>query len=82
VEKPSGRKWSKRKAKLKISQADTEGRDADLVSADTPAACLSQADGSKQSADTPTELVAQVGTSEKSADTPVACLSQADGSTS
>ncbi len=36
VERPAGRKRSKRKAKPKVSPADTGGRDADLVSADTP----------------------------------------------
>ncbi len=78
---PLGRKQSRRKAKFKIPQADTGGRNADLVSADTPVACLSQADGSTMSADTPTDLAAQDGASAKLADTPVACLSQTGRST-
>ena len=89
VERPAGKKQLKRKAKPKISPADTGGRDADLPapsglsakSADTPVTCPPQADESVMSADTPMDPVAQVGLSAKSADTPTACLPQADEST-
>ncbi len=59
VERPAGKKRPKRRTKPRVSPADTGGRDAGLVSADTP-----------------TDLAAQVGLSAKSADTPVACLCQ------
>jgi hypothetical protein len=56
VKKPSGRKQSKRRAKLNIPLADTGGRDADLVSADTSANFAAQAGRSTTSADNPCGL--------------------------
>ncbi len=64
AEPRKGKKQLKRKAKSKISPADTGGRDADLPapsglsakSADTPVTCPPQADESVMSADTPMEV--------------------------
>ena len=76
-ELPARKKLSKRRTKPRVSPADNGGRDADLVSADTPmdpvaqislsadapVACLPQADESATSADIPTDPVAQDGLS-------------------
>ncbi len=52
-ELPARKKLSKRKAKSKISPADTGGRNADLVSADTPTDPVAQVSLSAKSADAP-----------------------------
>jgi hypothetical protein len=59
VERPPGRKRSKRKAKPKISPADTGGRGANLVSADTPKDLAAQVGLSTKSADTPVAYLSQ-----------------------
>jgi hypothetical protein len=71
VERPAGRKRPKRKAKPKISPANTEGRDADLVSADTPTDPVVQVGLSAKSADTPIAYLPQADESTISADTPM-----------
>ncbi len=70
VERPAGRKRSKRKAKPKISPADTGGRDADLVSADTPMDPVARAGLSAKSADAPIVCLSQADESTMSADIP------------
>ncbi len=51
VERPAGRKRSQRKTKPRIAPADTGGRDADLVSADTPTDPVAQVSLSAKPAD-------------------------------
>jgi hypothetical protein len=53
VKEPSGKKQSRRKAKLNILIVDTGGREADLVSADTSATFAAQVGGPTKSASTP-----------------------------
>ena len=76
VERPAGKKQLKRKAKPKISPADTGGRDADPMSADTPADLPAPFSLSTTSADTllavqaapgdtPTSLEGMPGTPEE-----------------
>ena len=81
VERPAGKKRSKRKDKPRVSPADTGGRDAGLVSADTPMDPVAQISLSAESADAPIACLPQADESAKSADTPTACLPQADEST-
>ena len=70
VEGPAGRKQLKRKAKPKISPADTGGRDADPMPADTPADLPAPSGLSAKSADTPVACPPQADESAMSADTP------------
>jgi hypothetical protein len=76
VERPAGRKPSKRKAKPKISPADTGGRGADLVSADTPTDLAAQVGLSTKPADTPVAYLSQADESTMSADTPTDLAAQ------
>jgi hypothetical protein len=76
VKKLSGRMQSRRKAKLKISLADTGERDADLVSADTSTTFADQDSRSTATADTPMARLSQVCAPAVTADTPMARLSQ------
>jgi hypothetical protein len=77
-ELPARKKLSKRKAKPKISPADTGGRDADLVSADTPADLVTQVDLSAKLADVPVAFLPQADESAMSADTPTDLPTQVD----
>jgi hypothetical protein len=70
VERPAGKKQLKRKAKPKISPADTGGRDSDPMSADTPTDLPAQFGLSAKSADTHIAYPPQAGESTTSADTP------------
>ncbi len=70
VERPAGKKRSKRRTKPRVSPADTGGRDADLVSADTPTGLPTQVDLSAKSADTPIACLPQADKSTTSADAP------------
>jgi hypothetical protein len=76
VERSAGRKWSKRKAKPKVSPADTGGRDADLMPADTPTEFPAQLGLSAESADAPVACLPQADESAMSADTPTDLPSQ------
>jgi hypothetical protein len=76
VERPAGKKRSKRKAKPKIAPADTGGRDADLVSADTPTGPAAQVVLSAKSADRPFACLPQADESTTSADTPMDPVAQ------
>jgi len=64
------KKLSKRKAKPKISPADTGGRDSDLVSADTPTDPVAQISLSAKSADARFACLPQADESTTSADIP------------
>ncbi len=70
VERPAGKKQLKRKSKPKISPADTGGRDADPMSADTPTDLPAPSGLSAKSADTPVACPPQADESAMSADTP------------
>jgi hypothetical protein len=70
VERPAEKKRPKRKTKPRIAPADTGGRDADLVSADTPTDPVAQISLSAKPADAPFACLPQADESTTSADIP------------
>ncbi len=76
MERPAGKKRSKRKDKPRVSPADTGGRDAGLVSADTPMDPVAQISLSAESADAPIACLPQADESATSADIPTDPVAQ------
>jgi hypothetical protein len=76
IRKPSGRKQSRSKANLKIPLADTGGRGAGLVSANTSATFVAQAGGSTVTADMPMACLSQTETPSvvQEAPSPLDCM--------